>query len=217
MRKVILLLLITTLLTGCDMESQFKTMIAPIQQQFKSLADGVQSDIRSLANNGTDDSEEDSEGMISAIGDSITEGAAIVTDVGALQEEMFGNPNFLALTTTISLTMTETIPISYYATAPQPIRQTAYAMDQLEPGDETSMGALDMVTWLALAVALPFTLIRALTATTAYIGPLGLLLSWVTIAGIWFVAVHLLEFIVGLIRNGGGILKLFTSIVRLFK
>jgi len=217
MRKIILLLLIPILLTGCDMESQFKTMIAPIQQQFKSLSDGVQSDIRALANNGTEDSNEDSDDMIGNVGDSITEGAEIITDVGTLQEDLFGNPNFLALTSTISLSVTETVPISYYTSAPEPIRQTAYAMDQLDPGDETSMGALDMVSWLALAVALPFTLVRSLTATAGYIGPLGMLLSWVTIAGLWFVAVHVLEFIISLIRNAGGILKIFTSIVRIFK
>ena len=214
-RLIPLLLIISLLLTAC--ESSFNQKIAPAKAQFKSKADEVQADINALANNGTDGSNEDADSMIGDIGDSITESAELITDIGALQEEMFGNPNFLALTTTLSLTMSETVPISYYANAPQPIRQTAYSMDQIEPGDETTMSALDMVTWLAMAVALPFTLVRSLTATTAFIGPLGLLLSWVTIAGIWFMSVNALEFIISLIRNGGGILKIFTSIVRIFK
>jgi hypothetical protein len=79
------------------------------------------------------------------------------------------------------------------------------------------MSALGMVQWLALAVSLPFTLMRALTATTTYLGPLGLLLTWVTIAGLWFMAVLTLDFIVILVRNSGGLIKLFVGVARLFK
>jgi hypothetical protein len=211
-KYLIVMLFLSVLLTGCDIESQFKGAISPIMTGFQSKADQVQAYIKGIANkNGVDDDPENTD-IIGTIGDAGT----LVNDVTSLQEILFNNPDFLELTP-ITPTITSNIPAGYYASAPQPVRQTAYAMDQLQPGDETSMTALGMVSWLALAVSLPFTLMRALTATTTYLGPLGMLLSWVTIAGIWFMAVLTLDFIVSMVRNSGVLIKLFVGIARLFK
>jgi hypothetical protein len=204
-----IVLVLSVFLTGCDIENQLKTRIDPITASFQARADDVQKYIKSLAG---DESINDDPNLLTSVNDT----TSLVTDVAGLQDTLFNNPEFLSLTP-ITPTIQGTIPISYYAAAPQPVRATAYAMDQLEPGAGQSMSALGMVSWLALAVSLPFTMMRSLTATTTYLGPLGMLLSWVTIAGLWFIAVLTLDFIVSITRNSGGLIRIFISVVRLFK
>ncbi len=205
---ILTIMLSSVFLTGC--ESQFKGMLVPINAGFALTVNNLQDKIKGLAKD-LDDWRKGPD-----IFDSIYGGMTLMTDVSNLQETIFKNPDFLSLTP-ITPTITSTIPISYYASAPQPIRATSYAMDQLDPGAGQSMTALGMVSWLALAISLPFSMMRSLTATTEYMGPLGFLLSWVTIAGLWFMTVLTLDFMVTLVRNAGGLVKLLASIVGLFK
>jgi hypothetical protein len=220
MRKYLIIAamtVLTVLLTGCNLESQFKSLTDPIQNQFKKQADNVQKQINALAGeNDSDNDPENNTDLLGAIGDSVT----LVQDVASMQDTLFNNPNFLDLTPitdTVAVMDVGIIPIDYYPAVPEPIRVCTYSMDQLEPGAGQSMTALGMVQWLALAIAMPFTMMRALTATTDYLGPLGFLLTWVTIAGLWFLGILTLDFIVGMVRNSGGLIKLFIGVARLFK
>jgi hypothetical protein len=208
-----ILLFLSVFLTGCDIEASFRGAIAPIQASFQSKADQIQSYINGLAHKDVADNDP---GNNTDIIGTIEDTGTLMTDVTAIQQTAFNNPHFLDLTV-ITPTVTGSVPITFYSSAPQPVRSCTYAMSQLEPGAGQSMSALGMVQWLALAVSLPFTLMRALTATTTYLGPLGLLLTWVTIAGLWFMAVLTLDFIVSLVRNSGGLIKLFVGVARLFK
>ncbi len=208
-----IMLVLSVFLTGCDIEAQLKQRIDPVTASFYKKADQVQAYIKSLVGEGVGIGDEP--GLLTSLGDTTD----LITDVAGLQTTLVNNPNFLDLTpVTDTVTMMDvSLPITYYASAPAPLRQTAYAMDQLEPGEGQSMTALGMVSWLALAVSVPFTMMRALTATTEYLGPLGMLLSWVTMAGLWFLAILTLDFIVGVVRNSGGLVRAFISIVGFFK
>lgn len=213
----ILLILSSFFLAGCDVEAKFREAILPAQRAFQQKADSIQQYIKSLDVGSDVANDPNNNGDVLTI---IQNSTDVMDDVAGFQESIFHNPNFLSMEMTDTVTINDvgfTTPITYYASAPAPIRATTYAMSQIQPGDGEQMSALGMVQWLALAVSLPFTMMRALTATTTYLGPLGLLLSWVTIAGLWFMAVLTLDFIVGLVRNAGGVVRVFTAIAGLFK
>lgn len=218
-KKLLPLLVLTLLLTGCDLEAALKSRIDPIQHAYMKKVNGLQDDIRKLAGQSeSGDDLGDNSDILGAVGD----GVSLMQQVSSLQTTLFNNPNFLdttPITNSVSVNDVGIIPETYYPSAPAPIRSTTYAMTMLKPatGSENNMSALGMVQWLALAVSMPFVMMKALIATTVYLGPLGLLLSWVTIAGLWFLGVITLDFLVSLARNAGGIIDLLLSVARLVK
>lgn len=222
-KKLLPLLVLTLLLTGCDLEAAFKSRIDPIQNAYLKKVNGLQADIKKLAGqNDAGNDLGDNTDILAQVGS----GVSLMQQVSDLQTTLFNNPNFLDTTpitgtdiVSVNAYVVGAIPETYYPAAPAPIRTTTYAMTLLAPapGQENKMSALGMVQWLALAVSLPFTMMKALTATTTYLGPLGLLLSWVTMAGLWFLGITTLDFLVSLVRNSGGIIDLLLSVARLVK
>lgn len=210
---LIILLLVMPILTGCGVEQALRVAVEPLQDTFIGWVDDAADILNGLSGDDNDNLIDDITGQLNAVSDT-------TTGIQSASETIFGNPNFLSLTPTYPLTDTydtTSVPPTYYPTNPQPVRIIGYRMSQMTQQGSSTMSLVDMAYYLGQAVALPFIMMRALTSTTSVIGPLGLLLTWIALAAQWVLGVQLIGFIVGLIRNAGGVQRMVADILKIFR